>query len=545
MKPPRISVPLLVFALLAVAGAARAQGPTATVLPRGMLGFRVMGHYTQWDERFDGGRQPFGAAFQSQLQGLADSLTRSFAPTIADSLTRFYDFTQETTGGERPTELGFGTTVADVAADIRTIPFTLEYGFTPRITLGVTLPIERRGTSVQGIFLTEGTLGLNPEPDANGDVLAQVDPTLRRIGELAFLPVAGSPAAEELARRVAEYTDDPLVFPTRGANFGEILAEGGTLLSDAEEAALALQSDRSEYGFGDLELSARFLVASSAPGWPLPDTAAESGFRATVGARLRLPTGVKSNTHFLLEIPPGTGHFGVGGDAVADWFVSRRWWVSGAASVDVLFPTDVERLAFSAEEPFPDTLSRVTLTREPGVRVGASLTPRYRLTREFTFAGQYEALFVGETSYSGGEGDIVLGPIETTDSWMAHRFGLGASYSTTQAYRLGEAPFPFDVSLMYRNTFAGSGFAPAAGIITLSAQVYYPLFGRPRRERADSVQVLPPPADTSGAEIARPDTVPAPTPERPSPTPPQPAPPLARSPWFESPLYRPRQPNGN
>ena len=91
---------LALLALCLCAARAHAQGPTAEVLPRGMLELRLMGFYTQWDTRFGpGGKQSFGAPFEAALSPIAERFTAPVVPPLADSLTRFFAFTQDSVGG--------------------------------------------------------------------------------------------------------------------------------------------------------------------------------------------------------------------------------------------------------------------------------------------------------------------------------------------------------------------------------------------------------------------------------------------------------------
>jgi hypothetical protein len=197
------------------------------------------------------------------------------------------------------------------------------------------------------------------------------------------------------------------------------------------------------------------------------------GFRATAGARVRVPTGRLGSTRYLLQDPAPRGHFGAAGDIAADWFLSRRWWVTGAADAQFLVPANITTLAYTAENPFPDTTQTRVVRRGPGMRIAASVTPRYRLTQEFSFAAQYALQAIGEESYSGG---ALLSPVASVAAQTAHRLGIGASYTTVGAYAAGRAPVPVEVSLLYARTLAGSGGAPADTRLELGVRGYYPAF---------------------------------------------------------------------
>lgn len=489
MKPFRTAA----AALLLAAGAAQAQGPDARVLPRGVLEVRALGIFAGYDERFGGGRDPLGGALETLLQPRAEALT---APELGPLRSRLDTFFAATGGPVETASLGGGSVRALLSGDVRDVPITAALGLTRRLTVEATLPVTRRQTAVRGIFLEGGTVGVNPNAALNAQLLSRVDTSFAALGRSPFLPVQGTDAATALRERLNSRSagaGDSLVFPTRGVSIPELVADAGRAgrLTPQEIDALTRRTASSGYQLGDVELGARFRLGGTAPPWGLPDDSAfVRGFRTVVGARVRLPTGRLGNTLFLLEEPGLRGHFGVGGDVAADWFPSRRWWLTGAADAQFLLGGDVTRLDFSVENPFPDTTQTRVLRREPGLRVAASLTPRYRLTNELSFAAQYRLETAGATTYSG-DGAELLGPIELVAGRTAHRLGLGASYTTVGAYAAGRAPIPAEVSLLYGRTVAGTGGAPAETRLELGVRAYYPAFNRRRRA------VTPAPADTA------------------------------------------------
>ncbi len=539
---PRLRLAAGLSLSLALAPAlAHAQGEDARVLPRGWVELRAGGTYTQYHSRFgDGGTEPLGSLFEARLQTVADRL---LAPVVAPTRSRLEQFFTETaaevTAPVTPEEVTAGTAAARIAADRRDVPFSLGYGLSRRITVGVTVPIQRRGTAVQGIRLASGTLGVNPNAGFNAGVLAGVDSAYAALGGARYLPTAGSPAGIELQRRVGELTGgDTLSLPLGTLTFAQLLQDPAVaaLLEDADSVGLTTDSRRTEYQLGDVEVGARFQLTNSVPGYPYPDSAGARGVRTSVGVRVRLPTGAKTQST-LLEVPPTGGHLGFGVDVLNDWFLSSRWWVTASGAAEVALGADVRRLAFLEGQPFPrDTLDFRTLRREPGARLSFAITPRYRLTREFGFAAQYAFAREGETTLTAAdslEGPVLLGYTESTEARTAHVLGLGMSYSTVNVFRAGRTPVPIEVTLLYRNVVAGGGRAPRAGSIEVMGRVPYQLFGRPRRERADTARAdsaaqVPPP-DSAG--IPREPVIrPRPTPPGEAPPTPAPAPPPAPAP---------------
>jgi len=522
----------LLLALSLAPAHARAQGDDARVLPRGWVEVRATGFYTQFDSRFaPGGSEALGDAFSAQLQGVAE---RVLAPTVTPVVARLDTFFTSTasrvTNPTSPTAPGFGTATARLAGDVRRAPFSLWYGLTRRITVGVTVPFERNGTAVAGISFEGSQLGLNTAAAANQTILNKIGAQYAALGGATLLPTAGSPAGVELQRRVRELSPgDSLVLPTHGLSPGEILANTTLAgrLTDEEEAAFGSVSAATPYYLGDVEVGARFQLVNRVRA-VRPDSAAPAGVRAAVLLNLRLPTGPAADTTFNLVLPREVGHAGVAGDLFADFFLARRYWVTASAGVTKLLPRNILRFSFSDEHLFPaDSLGFRVVRREPGLRLRASVMPRYRLTREMSFAALYRFEHAAATTYTSADSveGVELGPVERTEAWTAHSFGVGAGYSTVAAYAEGKTRIPVEFSLVYRNAVAGSGFAPHSGTIEVSGRVFYQLVGRPRR---------PAPADSTAAPPAPPPppapAPPAVTPQerpRPTPTPPPPAPPPA------------------
>jgi len=523
---------LLLAAALAPAHA-RAQGEDARVLPRGWIEIRGGGTYTQFDSRFgSGGTVALGDVFGSQLQTVAERVLTPLATPARAQLDSFFVGTAgSVTNPVTPEAPEIGTARARLAGDVRRAPFTLSYGVNSRLMVGITVPFERNATSVAGLSLEDGTLGLNTAAAANQAVLNKIGAKYAALGNAALLPTRGSAAGTELQRRVAELSPgDSLVLPTHGVSPAELLASAAlkAQLTGDEAAAFGIESAATPFYLGDVEVGARFQLVNHVPGYPLPDSAHRGGFRATVAASLRLPTGPHADTTFLLVMPRDVGHAGVSADVFADWFGAGRYWVSASAGFTRLLAHNVLRRPFSAERPFPsDSAPFQLVRREPGMRLRASLMPRYRLTRELTFAAAYQFEHGGATAYSSADSiaEVGLGPVERTEAWTGHSVGVGASYSTLPAFFAGKTRFPLEFSLLYRNTILGSGFAPHAGTIEVGGRVLYQLVGRPPRPKSDttatdSAKPLPPP--TPGPVVAPPTERP---PARPAPPPPAPTPP--------------------
>lgn len=508
MKPSfRAARALLVLVAAAAPARAAAQDAEAWVLPRGLLEVSAGGTFSQYDSRLGFGDLPLGYELVGPLSLATERSTGPATALVRSGLADFYANTSDPEPGPLPDSLTPGRLALRLTGDERLVPFVVRYGLTRRLTLSLTVPIERRGTSAAGPYLAGGTLGINPDAARNGAVLAGVNPRFGMLGTGLLLPVRGTPAAVELQDRLrARSAADTLLLPDNPVTIAELLDNefAAGLVTPEEQAALALVSARRPYQLGDVQLGARFLLKPGPAGWPFPDSVTGRSLRTSVGARVRLPTG-RSGARFLTEVPPGGGHLGVGVDVLNDVFLSSRWYVNASASLDVLFPTDVQRLAFSVTRPFPADSALRIVRRAPGPRLALNLTPWWRLTDEISFSGGYALVAQGRVDYSGGEEGLRQTPLEWRTGGSLHALGVGARYSSLQAFARGRADVPFEVTLSLSRAFAGGGAAPQTSSVRVTGRI----FVDPRQFRR-LLPGGPPPADTAAPPAVPPaDTLPA------------------------------------
>lgn len=521
MKPAlRLAAPLVLLAL--AAGGARAQGEDASVLPRGKVELGALGTYTRWDSRFvSGGTEPLGAfasgaAFPASRFTPVRDETRQALDSIFSTFRRLDPAAGYTVTDD---ELDFGTLETDLSADFRTVPISMRAGVLPRLTLGVTVPIERRGTSSLGRRIVGGGLGRNTAADSLAALLAVVDSALVPLARSAYLPLADSPAGRALQEQFRAITgrSDVLPLPRRGINDAELNA----LLTGTD--SLTLGSSPVTYGLGDVELHARYQFFNTVPArlQPLRGT---TGMRAAAEVGFRLPTGMGALADSTLELVTESGHTGATAALFGDVFF-RRFWVSAYGRYDMRLEREVGRRFFNPLRPDSLITGSVRVSRDPGDRLELGITPRFRLTDEISFAGRYAFFREGDVRYGAAEPPVpgaVFASIESTEARTAQLLGLGMSYSTYAAWEAGRSSVPVEVTLLYENAVAGSGRAPNLSRITAGLRFFFSGWGRPRREEApvEAAAETPPPAATPAPVPPIPD----PVPPTPTPAPPAPAP---------------------
>lgn len=199
-----------------------------------------------------------------------------------------------------------------------------------------------------------------------------------------------------------------------------------------------------------------------------------------VEAGVRLPTAQGVGLDSLAGIVSESGHAAVVAALFGD-VVRERFSVSASARYTALAGREVERftLVAASRGPFPALGSPRTVRRSPGGRLLVGLTPRYRLTDEVSLAGHYGFALIGETTYrAAGDSLPALAGLESTAARTGQLVGLGARYSTLDAYLAGRTALPLEVSLLWRTTLFGTGGMEDAGVLRVEGRVLSPLWGR-------------------------------------------------------------------
>lgn len=460
---------LCTLSLALSAGAALAQWEDARPIPRGMVGVSVAGWYLRYDERFGAEGGPLGAPFATPVPAALLPLD-----TVGTGLASFFEATQG--AGEpfalAPEDLDPGTLEVGLAADLRRVPISLEAGVLSRLALRATVPVERRGTQLTGLGVAGAALGRNLAADTLARLFGRVSPGLEEVGRLPFLPVAGSRAGRALQERFRAATGDTttLPLPSRPLSRREL----NQLLLAASLDTIPFTSQRGDYLLGDVEVAARFQLLDTFGGAP----AGARGARVAVEGGVRLPTAEGVGLDSLTGLVSESGHAGATAALFGDLFLSRRFQVTGAVRYARLLPREVERFTVVEGNPFPTVGPLRTVERDPGDRLELALTPRYRLTDEISLGGHYAYVRIGETVYSGAEEAEVFAGIETTAGRSAQLFGVGASYSTLDAFLAGRTPVPLEFSVFYENAFTGTSRAEDVSGVRLMGRVFYPLWGR-------------------------------------------------------------------
>lgn len=470
---PRVAGACL--ALLLCAGAAAAQ-EDARVLPRGYLALRVGGEFTQFDSRRGGDGEALGAPFAAPFSGTRFNSLRP----VRDSLAGFFRASAAPGESFALTEDDFflGNLSADLAADGRRVPISVEAGLARRLMLRVTVPVVRQETELVSLRLTDAAFGVNVSPDSLAGRLQEIDSSLVRFGRLAFVPLAGSRAGREMQRRYTQATGDPSSLPLPTVGLGRTRIDELLRANQLGLGALPIGSAPESYRLGDVEVAAKLQLLGGTGGALSPRT---TGTRLAVEGGVRIPTATGTNVDSLTEIATDEGHAGANAALFADVALGRRLWVTAQARYGMLLPRDVERVTWNPQEPWDSLGPARAFSREPGARLEAAFAPTYQLTDQLALSARYGFARRGETAYEGepdpGSAPAAFAGLESTAAQTLQTLGVGLGYSTLGAFVERGTDIPLEFWLTYDTAFAGSGGAPDVGVIRLTGRIWVPAWG--------------------------------------------------------------------
>lgn len=265
-------------------------------------------------------------------------------------------------------------------------------------------------------------------------------------------------------------------FDSTTANVGLNPADG-TCCIPVSSGGLPMDTDdvqnliSSEYGFsaietwqgegiGDIELGAkyRFFLEES------------TAFAITGG--LRIPTGRTDDPDNLTDVPWSYGNYALLLRLHYDYKISNLWSrnrtqlqqivpapgdmiFNATFRYDYMLPDNqVKRIGDTPDQSF--TNNREKVSRKLGDLFNIEVSGKYQFTDTFAFTALYSYGFKQKDSISGNLGYNYESLEIYTDSSQQIVI-LRVSYSTLAAYRKQQSSVPMELSIAYRDRFAGDG----------------------------------------------------------------------------------------
>jgi hypothetical protein len=145
--------------------------------------------------------------------------------------------------------------------------------------------------------------------------------------------------------------------------------------------------------------------------------------------------------------------------------------LNGTFRYDLVLPdSQTKRVLDDVNQPL--TTNRENVDRDLGDIFEFEVSGRYTLLKGFSLSALYEFGFKLKDRISGTQG-FAYESLEDETDWTSHIFIVGASYSTIPLYREKKFPVPLEVSLSYRDRFAGTNNVLDTQFISLQVRGFF------------------------------------------------------------------------
>jgi hypothetical protein len=234
-------------------------------------------------------------------------------------------------------------------------------------------------------------------------------------------------------------------------------------------------------GVGDIAVGAQFMVFDRFQRDTLPLRGVQT--RLALGAAVRFATSQRDSARNLVDIPTGEGA-GVEVRSALDLIAGRLGGTVAARYAKSFARTVIAPLFGDPDAAFPFPVFGQR-QRTAGDAIGLDITPRYFLTSTFALDAHYGFERIGATTYSSSpvvaDGCAVCAfapmgvdaPGPSGSARTAQRVGIGARFSTVDAYARHAAKYPVEVLFSHLETFSGDAGVPKASRDEIQLRLFY------------------------------------------------------------------------
>jgi len=384
---------------------------TAEVLPKGVFYFdTTYYYYFNITKRFntDGDSEPLAIDLNTDLNSRVFPALTSLDPFVGGSAS-------------------VGRSDVDFTLLLRNFEFSLYYGITDKLSLGVMVPYYFLKNKVHA-SLDSSTANVGKNPFINS---------------LAPLPFPGT---------VPLTTDDVQNLIGKGLDIN------GDGVIDIKGFGFKRVETWSDSGLGDIEILSKYQFYKN-NNWRL----------ACVGG-VRLPTGEADDPDNLVDIAFGDGQTDLLFRLHADYLAVRNLLLNATIRYDLQLP-DRQLLRVPANVDQPVTANKETVKRNLGDIIEFELMGSYNFTQQISGGLKYRYTKKFKDDVQDNGKDIISLEDETNPT--GHMFFITLGYSTVQMYMEKKFSVPFSVNLAYRNRFAGTNNFNKSQYISLDLTVFF------------------------------------------------------------------------
>jgi hypothetical protein len=414
MMKTKVMAKFILYAIsfLFVAVPSVGYGATAEVLPKRVFDLgTTYYHYFDIHKRYnqDGKAEDLAADFNKDLTSQVFSALSALDPFV---------------GGRA----NLGRSVVDFTLIYRWWEFTLAYGLTDRLTLGVLVPYNY----------------------SKNDVSASLDSSNANVGKNSFLNSL-APLSVPGTQRLT--TDDIQDLLGQGLDINK---DGTT---DVQGYGYKRVKTWSDNGIGDIELLGKYQLYKS-DHWRL----------AAVGG-VRLPTGEVDDIDNLVDVPFGDGQTDIILRFHGDYLGIKNLCLNGTVRYDIQLP-DEEKKRIPSSVDRPVTADKETVDRDLGDIVELEFMGSYSFTK-YLFGGlKYRFTKKFKDDVDGDMG-FAYSSLEDETNFKGHMGFAFLGFNTTQMYFDKTFPVPLIFKVEYRNRFDGKNNATKSEYLSLSLDVFF------------------------------------------------------------------------
>ena len=306
--------------------------------------------------------------------------------------------------------------------------FSLAYGLTDRLTVGIILPYWWQENKVKAeLNNTAATVGKNAAANM-----------LLPLGVPGTVPLTTDDVQNLLGKGLDINGDGTVDIP--GYGYKRVETWSGS-------------------GIADIQIGARYQYLKT------------DKWRLAFTGGVTLPTGEVDEPDNLVDYPFGDGAYALLFRMNNDFTGIKRLLLNATLRYNLILPDkETKRVPDSVDQPI--TLNKEKVDRNLGDIFEFEASAKYELAKGFDISALYKYGSKQKDDISGDKGYAYKSLEDETD-YTEHIFIVGLSYSTVPLYMEKKFSVPFRASLSYRNRFAGSNNVLKSQYIKAGLQVFF------------------------------------------------------------------------
>lgn len=421
-----VAVSLAFFGILSAGTAGISAASDAEVLPKGVWTVAVENlFYLPIKQQYgnDGKVEDAAHDFNTKLDA-------SLFPDLA-LLQPVLDLVDPNSG-----PANVGTSEVTFEYKIDTIKMTVGYGVTDRLTVGVQVPyMWQRNQVTASNNTTNANVGINPFYQ-QGVLPPELD-------SAPLIPTAlgGQTLATGDVQKI----------------LGPGLDINGDGVVDIKGYGYKPIKTWSDQGIGDIDLGLKYQYYKS------------ENWRLAFTGGVRMPTGKVDDPDNLVDRAFGTGAWALLFHFNNDYRGIKDLVIDATFNYDMYLPTNQTlRILSDPNIPISDNTANVRV--DLGDVIEFELSAKYFFLKDFSCSALYKYGYAFKNSVKGPQGYIAA--MEDQTNYMEQLVIVGVGYSTVRQFVEKKFFLPMDVSLSYRNRFAGENILKSE-YISLALQFYF------------------------------------------------------------------------